>query len=870
MNRSKITKMNDLEKKVLLSAKAEKVEMTLNTSNAMASGLLIQRLTELYENPIEATVRETVSNAIDAVTESHSGKRPEVKIVAPTSLHPVLTIRDNGVGMSYEDLKEIYSKYGSSTKTDNLETIGAYGLGAKSPLAYGTEFTVTSVRKGQKTTIIVAREELTNYIKIVNSVDTDEPSGTTVSVPVNSRDVDKFAEHINKYKKTPMDKDIDLIINGTLVKNSHTLLTTKLKIYENDKETVLGKVWIDIKEAIEILNINDYNLKNQLKFVIGGWGYDTPSGRSRYYSTQNNKIFVELKPGIVGFNSSRDAILENDRYYDFEKLVLNYVSSEQFTKDVATQINKLPIDDFKKIMSTLLHEYRRYIKFEENGLTMKEIIMGNNRKIEFEYLTHEETGFNINQILNNVPKTQLPTIVFREHKGRHSKSSKNGLMEKHLSSYNQFDISSITLINQTIDDVMNREESGHNLNNLVINIASLIHMTKKDNSEIKITFVTDIENKEEIKQLKTGRKSLVKLRNGNTESEDYSSILVYTQHTKKEIEMMLEDIKVEDLDLTIESANEIINQIKNFKSSRRVSCGKREKQVGLSTRLHIHDLKGRRNAHINDVADDINNFVLITKSNNLSTSRMNMIHSWYCNENNLTADEVAMYISYGMHTIADLKILQEKFDTELYRDPSSDSAGMSTLYFDEIHDKVAKMNAIRNDSVNTSEKAFVRLITGVYEGRPSDIMNRLSDILENLTELSKITNIPFASINKEKIDEFTNFDTKIFGDFYYSSDWALNDDTLSHIASLVNKEHLELAQNLLLLCNNRSFNMIDDELKTTYNRINDILPPIYVVSDVYTKDKGTEAYRQAIKTSVTAYMEFAQTTINQLLLLNLQ
>ena len=41
-----------------------------------------------------------------------------------------------------EEVQEIYSRYGASTKTDDLDQIGAYGLGAKSPLAYGNEFTV--------------------------------------------------------------------------------------------------------------------------------------------------------------------------------------------------------------------------------------------------------------------------------------------------------------------------------------------------------------------------------------------------------------------------------------------------------------------------------------------------------------------------------------------------------------------------------------------------------------------------------------------------------------------------------------------------------------------------------------------------------
>ena len=165
--RSKVSQAKNIDKETLFAARTEKVEMTLNTDSALAQSLLIQRLTELYEDPIEATVRETVSNAIDAVSVATSGSEPEVHIYKPTSLNPVFTVKDNGVGMTYEDLKNVYSKYGASTKADDLEQIGAYGLGAKAPLSYGTEFTVTSVKDGEKTTVMVAREEMTNFIKII-------------------------------------------------------------------------------------------------------------------------------------------------------------------------------------------------------------------------------------------------------------------------------------------------------------------------------------------------------------------------------------------------------------------------------------------------------------------------------------------------------------------------------------------------------------------------------------------------------------------------------------------------------------------------------------------------------------------------------
>ena len=47
---------------------SERIEMSLNNEDEISQGLLIRRLTELYNNPLEATIREIVSNAIDSIS----------------------------------------------------------------------------------------------------------------------------------------------------------------------------------------------------------------------------------------------------------------------------------------------------------------------------------------------------------------------------------------------------------------------------------------------------------------------------------------------------------------------------------------------------------------------------------------------------------------------------------------------------------------------------------------------------------------------------------------------------------------------------------------------------------------------------------
>lgn len=60
---------------------------------------IMERLTDLYSNPLEAAIRETVSNAIDATIES--GEINPVKITIDY-FSSSISISDNGTGMSYE------------------------------------------------------------------------------------------------------------------------------------------------------------------------------------------------------------------------------------------------------------------------------------------------------------------------------------------------------------------------------------------------------------------------------------------------------------------------------------------------------------------------------------------------------------------------------------------------------------------------------------------------------------------------------------------------------------------------------------------------------------------------------------------------
>lgn len=119
----------------------------------------------------------------------------QFNITLPSQLDANFTIRDFGTGLCDNDVKEIYTTYFESTKSDSNDDIGGFGLGSKSPFSYTDTFTIISYFNGEKRT----------YIAIINSdgepdllspedavFETDEENGLEVSFAVNRTDIDLF------------------------------------------------------------------------------------------------------------------------------------------------------------------------------------------------------------------------------------------------------------------------------------------------------------------------------------------------------------------------------------------------------------------------------------------------------------------------------------------------------------------------------------------------------------------------------------------------------------------------------------------------------------------------------------------------------
>lgn len=169
------------------------IARTPHMFNILSSGL--------YSDKIAAVIREISCNAMDAHVAGGCADKPfQVKLPGP--LDRSFYVKDWGPGLDDQEVRELYTTYGWSSKQASDEMTGAFGLGSKSPFAYtmqNTEdsdgFTVVAVKGGVKRvyTCYIGSDGGPAISRLYEGpADEDWPHGVMVTFPVQRQDIAKF------------------------------------------------------------------------------------------------------------------------------------------------------------------------------------------------------------------------------------------------------------------------------------------------------------------------------------------------------------------------------------------------------------------------------------------------------------------------------------------------------------------------------------------------------------------------------------------------------------------------------------------------------------------------------------------------------
>jgi molecular chaperone HtpG len=178
---------------------------------------------QIYPSPF-ALLRENVQNAFDAIMmRRHSGQtfEPAVEVTIESGR---IQVKDNGIGMSREELRQHFWRAGSSSKnTDEARAagvVGTFGIGAMANFGIADRLEVVSesAQTGERTRCVAERATLSvtdDCISFEGEPATGE-SGTTVTAtmqPGKSIDVGRAIGYIGDFVRFV---DIPIRVNGAL------------------------------------------------------------------------------------------------------------------------------------------------------------------------------------------------------------------------------------------------------------------------------------------------------------------------------------------------------------------------------------------------------------------------------------------------------------------------------------------------------------------------------------------------------------------------------------------------------------------------------------------------------------------------------
>lgn len=268
--------------------------------------------TSLYTDQILAVVREVICNAWDAHIEAGIQDTP-IKVTISDS---EFTVQDFGNGIPKDKIGEIYGVYGQSSKKDNGEVTGGFGLGCKSPFAYTDHFEVTSCNGGTKTIYQISKSSAQvggkPGITPVVSVPTTE-TGLTVKVRLKPNNKHEFFYKANRIIRCG---EIRAEVNGVAVKTipyseaKHGFTIVSKDVFED----ALLKESIYVKYGHVIYPIpldstygKEYLAAQQEVIKI------VPNIHGHKYLTFTLVLILHAKPHSISITPSREALSLQER-----------------------------------------------------------------------------------------------------------------------------------------------------------------------------------------------------------------------------------------------------------------------------------------------------------------------------------------------------------------------------------------------------------------------------------------------------------------------------------------------------------------------------------------------------------------------------
>lgn len=302
----------------------------------------------LYSNPEESFLRETISNAWDSHIEAGSSEPIVLSILRNVNNNNLCTIsiRDFGTGISPDRFKEIYLNIGSSTKRNSNSYIGAFGIGRFSALSCSNVVHITSYYEGYAYSYIMMKNNDKINIDLVNTEVTTEHNG--VDVKITNVPISKYLDALPKLHYMP-----------------NLYLNTNFKYSFNDRKIL----------KYENFYAGAFYNKTNCHVLLGNVVYELDLFKFSEYcgsSSYHRDIFKHIEPrfeiGELDVTPNRESLMYTDRTLDAVREKLKKVVAE--LKAICKDQNYFDFDDFSDYYREV-NQTDRYITIGDNKIFIK-------------------------------------------------------------------------------------------------------------------------------------------------------------------------------------------------------------------------------------------------------------------------------------------------------------------------------------------------------------------------------------------------------------------------------------------------------------------------------------------------------------------
>lgn len=303
----------------------ESIGMSLDLDSAQ---ILMQMLSKnLYSDDIGSAIRECASNALDSHRRAGVDTPIIVSLKAAIHNNYEFCVEDFGIGLDADDVRDIISKYGKSTKRNSATELGMMGLGFKAPLAYSSSFYFVCRKNGMERKYMMYEGEDTNTIDLLYETETDEPNGVKIIIPVKYGDKYQFMKKIKEqlcyFESVYFDVPEDSSITNDFIISRHEHFQFSEMSTDRQLHICLDNVYYPLD--FEKLGMPRFDFPLALRFSLSDGLYPTPNRESLRYTQEAKNVITDKLKQVADYFITKynESILENNDI----KAMINYCES---------------------------------------------------------------------------------------------------------------------------------------------------------------------------------------------------------------------------------------------------------------------------------------------------------------------------------------------------------------------------------------------------------------------------------------------------------------------------------------------------------------------------------------------------------------